>query len=113
MGGNLVEKRIIAPDECLELVEDFFMRNFPEFKLIHREKYTGYWIVKYVNSQNIGIVFEGDIAGVFYIYIIIENTKYPLWNFDKEVAENNFSTRENLLFQLNILITFFEIRKGN
>lgn len=108
MGGNLVEKRIIAPGECLELVEDFFMRNFPEFKLIHCEKYTGYWIINYVNNQNIGIIFEGDIAGVFCIYIKIENTKYPLWSFDKKVVKKNYSTRENLFFQLNILINFFE-----
>ncbi len=107
MGGNMVEKSILGAKESYEIIEKFFLNNFPEFKLILNENYSGYWVVKYTNNYNVYVDFEGDISGVFYVYVIIEDTKYSLWMFDKTVNNKNLSTKENILYQLNVLVDFF------
>lgn len=108
MASNMVKECILSPKECIDLVVCFFSKEFSRFKLNKREHYMGYWIIEYINEKDKVIInFDGDIGGHFYVYITITGTKYPLWMFDRSVNQTTFSTRDNILFQLNVLNIFF------
>lgn len=107
MESNMVNDQKLNPTECVWLVMDYFKNNFPEFKLIKEGSYTGYWWVEYINEDEKSIVyFDGDIGGGFSVKIIIDNTEYNLWQFDKSVNNATDSNTENINYQLSILKKF-------
>jgi hypothetical protein len=68
--------------------------------------YTGYWWIEYGNKET-RIYFDGDIGGHFYIYVHIDNEKFGLWQFDRSVNNYSKSTKKNIIYQLEVLIKFF------
>jgi hypothetical protein len=106
MESHLVENKGLNPIESIDLVEKYFEGNFNEYILLKKTNYTGYWWVEYSNNLGIKICFDGDIGGHFSIKIFIGETEYSLWQFDRSVNNRTESTKENILYQLEIVKTF-------
>ena len=98
----------LDPQDCLKLVEQFFRDNFKDYTLMNKASYTGYWWLEYANDSDIKICFEGDIGGVFYIKILICNSEFNLWQFDRSVNNATKSTEENIYYQLLVLKMFLK-----
>ena len=106
MESNMV--RLLEPQDCLRLVDQYFKREFKNFKLIKSTSYTGYGWLEYQNENNLRICFDGDIGGHFYVKIIIEKEELELWQYNRSVNNVSQSTKENILYQLSILKSFLE-----
>lgn len=109
MEGYMEENKILDPQYCIDLITDYFNKNLSIYQLVKSGHYTGYWWVEYKNEkENIRIYFDGDIGYHFAIYICIDDVKYSLWQYNKNVNDATGSTEDNLLFQLNILKQFLD-----
>jgi hypothetical protein len=108
MEGDMVNDNLyLYPQNCVSLVIQLFSKEFPDFKLTKNGCYTGYWWIEYKNDkEDIVIYFDGDIGHHFSINIIIANTKYSLWQFNKDVNKATLSTEKNILYQIGILKRF-------
>jgi hypothetical protein len=109
MDGSMVEDKTkqLNPEDCVNLVIDFFAKVLRDFELIKSGYYTGYWWVKFRNEREyVTINFDGDIGGHFQIIIIIDNKIYYLWQYDRSVNNATISTEGNILYQLDILKHF-------
>lgn len=103
----MVDNKFLYPIDCINIVAGYFETNLGIYQLVKDGHYTGYWWVEYQNEkEDILICFDGDIGGHFAIYIYIYGTKYSLWQYDKCVNGVTKSTKENILYQLNILKQF-------
>lgn len=103
----MVANKKLDTNECIAVVKDYFDKHFENFTLSKEGSYTGYWWVEYINQNDKLIVyFDGDIGGHFSVKITIEKTEYNLWQFDKVVNETSLSTKENIIYQLNVLKRF-------
>lgn len=56
--------------------------------------------------KNMCVVIDGDIS--FDVEIIIDDTKYKLWQYDRIVINYMKTTKKNIIFQLNVLKRFSE-----
>jgi hypothetical protein len=108
MESNMVkEETLLYPQDCVSLVIKFFSQELVNFKLTKSGNYMGYWWVEYKDEEkDIIIYFDGDIGHHFCISIIIANTKYFLWQFNKSVNHMTLSTKTNIECQLSILRKF-------
>ena len=109
----MVENQILNPLECISTVQSYFDLNFEKYKLLKKISYTGYWWIEYSNNEGVKICFDGDIGSHFSIKIFIENTEYPLWQFDRSVNNATKSTKKNILYQLEILKRFLNEAEGD
>jgi hypothetical protein len=107
MESDMVENMFLYPQDCINLITQVFSKEFTNFELSKSGYYTGYWWVEYKNKENdIIVYFNGDIGGHFHIDITILDTKYSLWQFDKNVNKATYSCQKNILYQLNVLNRF-------
>ena len=107
MEGNMVKS--LNPQNCINVVVDYFNANLVSFNLIKSSYYTGYWWLEYANNeQNLIIYFDGDIGGHFYVKLNIFKSQYHLWQYDRSVNQRSKSTEENILYQLKILDNFLK-----
>lgn len=104
MEGNMVVS--LNPQDCISVVKQYFFLHFKDFELIKETFYNGYWWMQYKNKENSFVCFDGDIGGHFQVKIIIGETEYSLWQYNRSVNNATQSTKENILFQLNILKSF-------
>lgn len=102
MESNMVDKKFIHPLESIAMVENYFKKNVPKYQFVDKGNYAGYWWITY-NFDDIKINFDGDIGGVFHIYIYIDEKEYPLWQYDKSVNNKTATNSENIAYQLNIM----------
>ncbi|MGB4774260.1 MAG: hypothetical protein WBP45_03740 [Daejeonella sp.] len=106
MEGNMVENtpnETTWADEMNAIVISFFEKEIHDFFLEDKISHSPYWGVRY-KKKNIAIEIGGDIG--FYTNIYIDQTKYPLWQYDRSV--NNFldTNKKNILYQLEVLKRF-------
>jgi hypothetical protein len=106
MGSDMVENEKIKPEDSIQLVEDYFRLNFPNFELFKKTSYTGYWWLEFITSPSIKIIFEGDVSGHFTVRMEIEKSVYYLWQYDRSVNNASLSSKANILYQLAILQRF-------
>ncbi|GAB6013002.1 hypothetical protein [Viscerimonas tarda] len=88
-----------------EIIKDFFKEKLPYFSLITEHSYFRYWNVTYVHgclkiriNEEIGIMID----------VFINDTKYPLWQYDRSVIDKSDRTENDVLYQLNILKRFID-----
>ena len=98
--SNMVD---IWKDNTNEIVKKFFKENIPSFSLIKDSLYGPYWNVEFVCNET-KIKIGGDIG--FSIEIFINETNYPLWQYDRSVNNKTNTSKDNILYQLNILKRF-------
>ncbi len=111
MESDLVESQFdnsnigILPVDAISIIKQYFNEKLPSFSIKEEHFYTGYWVVKFIN-QEMGVFFDGDIGGVFSIYVIIGEKEYPLWQYDRSVNNAMKTNRKNILYQLEVLKRF-------
>jgi hypothetical protein len=91
-----------AEKNC-SIVEIFFSKNFPQFSISNKYTYSPYWEIVLV-YQDIRIKIGGDIG--FSVDVYIENSEYPLWQYDRSVTDKMKTTDNNIIYQLNVLKKF-------
>jgi hypothetical protein len=94
---------VTSAKECNIIIKSFFEENLSGFSSIKEWAQSPYWHIEFVND-NIKIEIDGDIG--FIIYIYIEDVKYSLWQYDRSVNDKIETTKENILYQLNVLKRF-------
>jgi hypothetical protein len=87
----------------IDIVSDFFQENIDQFKLIDKKMHGPYWSMYYMRND-IKIHIGGDIG--FHISLYIDDTKYLLWQYDRSVNDKLETSKENILYQLNVLKRF-------
>jgi len=97
-------KRIVISEDAIVIIQNYFKLNLSKFMLISKNHNGPFWCIKFSNDE-VKIKIEGD-AG-FTAKIIIEETEYPLWQFNREVGNKTETNYENILFILDILKDFF------
>lgn len=90
-------------DNTNEIVKKFFKENIPSFSLIKDSSYGPYWNLEFICNE-IKIKIGGDIG--FSIDIFINETNYPLWQYDRSVNNKINTSKDNILYQLNVLKRF-------
>ncbi|GHT14955.1 hypothetical protein FACS189426_22080 [Bacteroidia bacterium] len=86
-----------------ETVKLFFRENIPSFSLTKEWMHAPFWHIE-VEKDNVKIEIDGDIA--FCIYIYIYGSKYSLWQYDRSVNDKLDTSKENIIYQLNVLKRF-------
>ena len=105
MESHMVD--ILSPEECVEIVTEYFQENFKNFSPVDKGHYTGWWWVKYIDKVSpMRVEFDGDYGGHFFVYLYIDNKRLGLWQYDPSVTSFEKSTRENILYQLECLKRF-------
>ena len=87
-----------------ELVKEFFRRNLPTFQVIKESTHGPFWHISLLVNDDVKIVIEGDVG--FYVVVEIEGEKLDLWKYDKSINDHGKTTRENILYQLQVLKKF-------
>jgi hypothetical protein len=100
MESNMVNNW--ANHNC-SIVEDFFKRNFPQIRVLKKYAQSPYWYIIF-EYEYIKVEIDGDIG--FSIDIFIEDSKYPLWQYDRSIVNNMKTTDENILYQLHVIKRF-------
>jgi hypothetical protein len=91
-----------ARSNC-DIVKDFSKKYLPQFSLIQEYTYSPYWTMIYA-YEYIKITIHGEI-GVS-IDVFIEDSNYPLWQYDRSVLNKFATIEEEILYQLNVLKRF-------
>ena len=86
-----------------DIVEVFFEQNLPNFSLVSKYVYSPYWSVIF-ELPCITIKIGGDLG--FSIELLIENTEFHMWQYDRTVNNKMTTSEENVIYQLNILKRF-------
>ena len=97
MEHNMVE------NEWIYITKQFFLKELPKFHLKSSNSYGPYWNIEFVDC-NIAVEIGGDIG--FHIQIYIYDSKHDLCQYDRSVNDKMKTTKENILYQLNILKRF-------
>ncbi|GHV68705.1 hypothetical protein FACS1894199_16360 [Bacteroidia bacterium] len=103
MENNMVTNNY-AENNC-NIVEKFFSTNFSNFSVSYKYMYSPYWHI-ILEYQYVKIEVDGDIG--FTIDISIDNSKYPLWQYDRSIVGKTKTTDENILYQLSVLKRFLD-----
>lgn len=82
----------------LTLIKDFFV--------VAESSYSMFWEIV-LGTPELQTKISGD-AGGFSIDIIIGDTEFPLWQYDRKVIDLAKTTNENIRQQLNILNKLIE-----
>ncbi|WP_369049328.1 hypothetical protein [Tenacibaculum sp. UWU-22] len=69
--------------------------------------YGPYWGVSFKNKDGVEIRIRGENDG-FDIVIIILEEEFPLWKYNRSVINFWEASKENILYQLNVLKSFLE-----
>ena len=91
--------------ENITIIKDFLSENLTEFKILDKRYNGPYWFIQFSNGDVI-VEIKGDIA--FEVNIIIDNSTYPLWSYNKRVNSYMDTNKNNIIFQLNILKKFMK-----
>lgn len=84
-----------------QLIIEFFKEDLPAFKVISQYSNGPYWNISFSDHDLITIELGGDIG--FSVEVIIDKIKYSLWQYDRSVISKMKTTKENILYQLNVL----------
>lgn len=114
MESNMVKKMTdenspLESADSILLIEKYFKMNLPQFHLKDKGHYTAYWWLEFVNDP-VKIYLNGDERTGFFVDVVINDTKYSLWQYDKRVNDASDITTKNLLFQMNVLKAFLTER---
>jgi len=85
----------------IQLIKEFVKTELPSFSVLSENAYSMYWEIILTNNQ-IEVKVSGD-AGGFSISVFIQNTQYPLWQYDRKVNDMAITKDENILSQLKVL----------
>jgi hypothetical protein len=111
MEGNMVDDYFdnsdirILPKEAIRLIKEYFNNNMPKYLLKNEYLHSPYWSIAFSNNE-INILIEGDVG--FNAKISIEKTDFPLWQFDRRVANTTKTNSKNILFVLDVIKVFSE-----
>jgi hypothetical protein len=86
-----------------QIIKIFFKENFGKFSLKNEHSFFRYWGVTYVYKY-IKIKIEEEIG--IMIDIFIEDAQYSLWQYDRSVINKSGRTKDEILYQLNVLKRF-------
>ena len=106
MEGDMVEEYFdnsdirILPKEALGLIKNYFEDNMSKYLLKKEYLHSPYWSIAFSNNE-INILIEGDVG--FDAKISIENIDFPLWQFDRRVANTTKTNSKNILFVLDTI----------
>ncbi len=101
----MVGNNFIYPLESISIIEDYFRANFPRYNQTEKGMHAGFWWVSYCLDV-ILVRFDGDIGGVFHVYIHIDGKEYPLWQYNKKIISHDKTNSKNILFALNMVRDF-------
>ena len=87
-----------------EIIKNYFKNRFPQFVVIFETSYSMYWGVK-LKYRVTEIDVSGDIGG-FSVNVIIDNSKFPLWQYDRSVNDAMETSEVNIFYQLDVLRRF-------
>lgn len=87
----------------IQLVKRYLKDNLPNYSIVSESAHGPNWAIKFT-KDNIEIEVSGDIS--FLIKIIIDKTKYDLWQYDRSVNNAMKTNDENITYQLNVLKRF-------
>jgi hypothetical protein len=106
MESDMVDK-ILHPEKIIEKIKNHFSINLPNFKMTSESCSPPYWEIT-LEENNIMIQFSGDLG--IESKVVIDNSKYNLWEYDKSLANQNRSSEENIDKHL---IAFQKFLKSN
>jgi len=89
---------------CNNFIKSFFEEKLPQFSVFQEWEHAPYWHIEFV-YDNVKIIIDGDIG--FSVNVFIEDKDFPLWQYDRSVNEKLTTSKENILYQLNVLKRFF------
>ncbi|MGB3586487.1 MAG: hypothetical protein WBA23_08110 [Tunicatimonas sp.] len=95
----------ITPEQALNIIKAFCSENLPNFILIREYLTPPFWGINYTQNK-IEVILEGDYA--LQAIIKISDTKYPLWQFNKELKNHHNITYENINLILNNIYNFLK-----
>jgi len=101
MESNMVN----SEKNYIKIIKEYFLKNIQEFKLVKENFHGPFWHTKFSNGE-IVIIIEGDIG--FDARIVIGETEYPLWQFDRSVGSKTETNIENINFVLEVIKSFFK-----
>lgn len=109
MESDMVEdlfenKYFIDSSEALNLIENFFQSELPNFTLKDKFDHGIYFGITYVNNE-IEIRLGGG-RGYFEHSFKIDGKDFPLRQFDKRMDKIEAVSGKNTLFTLNVLKRF-------
>jgi hypothetical protein len=93
-----------ARNNC-DIVIFFFKKHLPQFSIFQEYAYSPYWTMIYI-YEYIKITIHGEI-GVS-IDVFIEDSNYPLWQYDRSVLNKFATIEEEIWYQLSILKRFLD-----
>lgn len=111
MESNMVEEYFdssdirILPKEAISLIKNYFKNNIPEFSLKKEFINSPYWSIAF-SHKDINVLIEGDVG--FNVQITIGNSDFPLWQFDRKVANTTKTNSKNIQFVLNTIKRFIQ-----
>jgi hypothetical protein len=96
--------------KAIEFVKQYLDKNLPwaEFESEYNDP-SGYWGVKYF-YQGAYFSLDSDRGGLE-CNIIIDNKKFPLWQFDRKVVPATKSNDKCIITNLDTVIKFFEVKQ--
>ena len=95
----------LSNEEISRYIIIYFKANFKKFRLISSSDNGRYFEMNF-SDENIGILIKKEVG--FWIEIVIDNTEYELWRFDKSVNNYTECTKQNILYQLSVLKSFLQ-----
>jgi hypothetical protein len=104
MESNMVDHtNYLSNDSLLNIIIQYFNENLPSYILQNSYDNGRYFGITFSNGD-ININISKEIG--FWINIVIKSKEYGLWQYDRIVNDFSEPTKENVLFQLNILKDF-------
>ena len=90
---------IIQNEIIISKIKDFF----PNCKILSNWQKMPFWHIEFT-IDSIIIIIDGDIS--FDIEVIIDNTQFYLWQYDRSILTIRSSSMDNIVAQLEILKKF-------
>ena len=90
---------IIQNEIIISKIKEFF----PNCKILSNWQKMPYWHIEFT-IDSIIVIIDGDIS--FDIEIIIDNTRFYLWQYDRNILNFRSSSFDNILAQLEVLKRF-------
>lgn len=105
MESDMVKQNSSIWADFNNIVINFVKEELPQFALKNETDYGPYWGASFVNNNGIEFRVRGESNGLD-IVIIIDEEEIPLWKYDRKVLNAPDSTKENILYQLEIIKRF-------
>lgn len=87
----------------IQLIKNYIHNHLPDYSVISESSHGPNWAIKFAKGD-IEIDVSGDIG--FSVNVIINKTKYDLWQYDRSVNNAMKTSDENIIYQLNVLREF-------